>query len=81
MDQLTRTWLSLIALILATVIAASFDGRLAAAGLLAIAFVKARMILGNFLHLARAPGWLSLATVPLAIWLLLLWGLVALGLR
>ncbi|MBU3030575.1 cytochrome C oxidase subunit IV family protein [Paracoccus marinaquae] len=81
MDKLTRTWLTLIALILATVSLAPFGGRIASAGLLALAFLKARTILGRFLHLDGAPGWLSVATVPLAIWLIVLWGLNAVALR
>lgn len=81
MDALTRTWLSLIALTFGTAALAMFDGRLAVAGLLALAWCKARAILGGFLHLARAPGWLSAFTVPLAVWMLLLWAAQALAVR
>lgn len=77
MDVLTRNWLWLLALILATVTAAGFEGRPAAAALVVLAWLKARAILGGFLHLDRAPGWLSAFTVPLAIWLAALWGLYA----
>lgn len=77
MDDLTRNWLKLIALIAATVALAAVDGRIAAAGLLALAFCKARAILGGFLHLRQAQGWLSAATIPIGIWLALLWVLNA----
>lgn len=76
-DRLTRNWLLLIALILATMGLATQDGRIAAAGLLALAWVKARAILGGFLHLDRAPGWLSAFLVPLGLWLCVVWGLAA----
>lgn len=76
-DRLTRNWLLLIALILATTGLATQDGRIAAAGLLALAWVKARAILGGFLHLDRAPGWLSAFLVPLGLWLCVVWGLAA----
>lgn len=72
MDLLTKTWLTLIALTLATVILAGIDGRLAVAGILALAFFKARLILGRFLHLGAASGWLSAFAVPIGIWLLLI---------
>ncbi|MTH61701.1 cytochrome C oxidase subunit IV family protein [Paracoccus litorisediminis] len=77
MDRLTRNWLTLIALIAMTLALSAFDGRPVAVGLLALAFFKARAILGGFLHLRGAAGWLAAATVPLGIWLGLLWGLNA----
>ena len=43
--------------------------------LLALAWVKARAILAGFLHLDRAPGWLSAFVVPLGLWLCVVWGL------
>ena len=76
-DKLTRNWLLLIALILATTGLATQDGRIAAAGMLALAWAKSRAILGAFLHLDRAPGWLSAFMVPLGLWLALVWGLAA----
>ena len=76
-DRLTRNWLLLIALILATTGLATQDGRIAAAGLLALAWAKSRAILGGFLHLDRAPAWLSAFLVPLGLWLALVWGLAA----
>lgn len=70
MDMLTRAWLTLIALTAATAAIAGLDGRVAAAGLLALAWLKARVILGRYLHLHDAPGWLGAFMLPLAIWML-----------
>lgn len=69
MDGLTRTWGLLIALTLTTTGLAAWDGRLAAPGLMLLAWLKARSILGGFLHLNAAPGWLSAFTFPLMLWL------------
>ena len=77
MDDLTKTWLLLIALTLGTALLSGFGGLAAAAGLLLLAWAKARAILGGFLHLKSAPGWLSAAMVPLGIWMALLWGMNA----
>lgn len=81
MDALTRTWLLLLGLTLATALLAGIDGRLAALALLALAWLKARAILGGFLHLGAAPGWLGAAMLPLGIWLAAIGALclVALG--
>ncbi|MCV2449133.1 MULTISPECIES: cytochrome C oxidase subunit IV family protein [Paracoccus] len=81
MDALTRTWLLLLGLTLATALLAGIDGRLAALALLALAWLKARAILGGFLHLRAAPGWLGAAMLPLGIWLAAIGALclVALG--
>lgn len=76
MDGLTRNWLWLLGLTLATTLAALVPA--ASAGLLLLAFLKARAILGGFLHLRAAPGWLMAVSVPLALWLILLAGLYAL---
>lgn len=76
MDRLTRNWLWLLGLTLATTLAALVPA--ASAGLLLLAFLKARAILGGFLHLRAAPGWLMAVSVPLALWLILLAGLYAL---
>lgn len=78
MDGLTRSWLLLIALSLATTLLASLDGRIVVAGLLLLAWIKARLILGRFLHLRDAGRWLSAFTVPLAIWLMAIGVLYAL---
>ena len=77
MDRLTRNWLVLIALILATTGLAALDGRIAAAGLLVLAWAKSRAILGGFLHLDQAPGWLAAFVVPLGLWMGLVWALAA----
>lgn len=69
MNDLTRNWLLLIALTAGTIALASLDGRIAGAAILILAWCKARAILGGFLHLKSAPGWLSAFMVPLAIWL------------
>jgi len=81
MDALTRTWLLLLGLTLATALLAGIDGRLAAVALLALAWLKARAILSGFLHLRTAPGWLGAAMLPLGIWLAVIGALclVALG--
>lgn len=77
MTSLTRIWLTLIVLIAATVTLAGFGGPVVAAGLLALALAKARVILGGFLGLSGAPGWLAAFTIPLAFWLAAIWGLYA----
>ena len=77
----TRIWTLLIALSLGTVLLAPLPGLAAAAGLLILAWIKARAILGGFLRLHTAPGWLSVLTVPLALWMVGLWGLVAVAFR
>lgn len=81
MDALTRNWLLLIALTLGTVAAGAFHGPLAAAVLLALAWTKARTILGGFLHLSAAPGWLSMAMVPLGLWMAVVWVLTWVAIR
>ena len=72
MDPLTKTWAGLIALTAGTAVLAGVSGWLAVAGILVLAFLKARLILGRFLHLAAAPGWLAAFTVPVGIWLALI---------
>ena len=76
MTALPRIWLWLLALTAATTTLAVFPGRSATAALLGLAFLKARAILGGFLHLDHAPGWLTAVSVPLALWLGLI-GLLA----
>ncbi len=80
MDPLIRSWLQLLALTLATTLLSGVEGRLAALGLLGLALLKARAILGGFLHLRAAPGWLAAVTWPLALWLAAIAGLCALAL-
>lgn len=77
MDPLTRIWALLIALTAATILLAPMAGLAAMAALLVLAWLKARAILGGFLHLRAAPGWLAALTVPLALWLVAIWGLAA----
>lgn len=81
MDALTRNWLLLLALILATVATGAFAGPVAAAVLLALAWLKARAILGGFLHLSGIPGWLSMAMLVLGLWLALVWLLTFFAIR
>lgn len=81
MDRLTRDWLILIVLTFGTVIIGGFGGPWVAALLLALSWGKARTILGGYLHLGAAPGWLSLVMVPLAIWMAVIWALHVLMLR
>ena len=76
-----RDWAFLMALIGATLALSPHAGAMAAAGLLAFAWLKARVILGGFLHLGRAPGWLSALMLPLGFWFVLIWGLHALSVR
>ena len=76
-DRLTLNWLILIALVAVTVALSAQDGRIAAAALLVLAWAKARAILGGFLHLDRAPGWLAAFLVPLGLWMGLVWALAA----
>lgn len=78
---LTHTWATLIALTAATVVLAPVPGRMAMAGLLVLSWCKARAILGGFLHLRAAPGWLPALMVPLALWMAAIWGLAALAAR
>ena len=73
MDVLTRYWLILIVLTIGTVLAGGFSGPVIMAVLLALSWGKARTILGGYLHLNGAPGWLSMAMVPMAIWMAVIW--------
>ncbi|VDC29437.1 cytochrome C oxidase subunit IV family protein [Pseudogemmobacter humi] len=81
MDALTRTWLILIALTTASAALAGTGGLWTGAAVLLLAAAKARAILGGFLHLKAAPGWLGAMMLPLVLWLLGLWGVYALSLR
>lgn len=75
----TRTWALLIALTAATVLLAPLPGPAAMAGLLVLAWLKARAIGGGFLHLRAAPGWLAALLVPLGLWMAAIWGLFVLA--
>lgn len=81
MEPLTRTWALLIGLSAGTVLMATAPEWAAMAGLLILAWLKARTILGGFLHLRASAGWLPALTVPLALWLAVVWGLAALAFR
>lgn len=69
MSDLLRTWLILLALIAGSLALAGHHNALAAAGLLGLSWLKARAVLGGYLHLARAPGWRMAFLLPLGIWL------------
>ena len=84
MERLRLAWLQLCALTLASTAVAYVAGQLSAqfagtavatALLITFAFFKARIILGTYLHLASAPGWLGAASSVLGIWLALICGL------
>lgn len=77
MDGLTRTWLWLVGLTAVTTLLAGWPV-VAGVALPMLALFKARAILGGFLHLRAAPGWLTAITLPLALWLVLIAGLYAL---
>ena len=81
MDVLTRNWLWLLVLIMGTVAAGAFAGPVVAAILLALAWLKARAILGGFLHLSGIPGWLSMAMIVLGLWMAVIWGLTLIAIR
>ena len=73
MDGLTKTWLLLMAMVVATVALAQVGGPVAAGLLLLLAALKSRAILGGFLHLSAAPGWLAAFMLPLSLWLGMVW--------
>lgn len=84
MDRLRLAWVQLCALTVASTAVAYVAGQVqaqlagaavATALLVAFAFLKARIILGAYLHLSSAPGWLGAASTVLGIWLVLIWGL------
>jgi hypothetical protein len=75
--DLVRAWLALVALGLAASAIAALVGpppvpRLAAAGVLALAWAKARLILARYLGLAAAPAWRRGFETVLALYALLL---------
>lgn len=77
MDPLIRTWAWLLALTAGTTALAGFGGPgwLASGAIVALAFLKARAILRDFLHLAQAPAWLAGALAVIAAWLTAIWAL------
>ena len=79
-DPLTRAWLALIALGLATTAIAAPGPRIdvpfaLGALILAIAFLKMRLILTRYLGLADAPYWRRGFDATLGVFVLLLLGL------
>ncbi len=81
-DPLTRAWLALIALGLATTAIAALGPEAGApiglgALILAIAFLKMRLILTRYLGLANAPFWRRGFDVTLGLFALLLLALYA----
>lgn len=78
-DPLIRAWARLLALTATTTLLAGVGGwpRAVAAAILIVAFFKARTILGRFLHLDGAPGWLSGVSAVIAFWLAAIWVLHA----
>lgn len=76
--DLIRIWLGLIGLTAVTTALAGWPGLVGTVGLLVVAWLKARAILGGFLGLSRGSGWLAAFTIPLALWLCVIGGLYAL---
>ncbi|WP_420583463.1 cytochrome C oxidase subunit IV family protein [Ruegeria sp.] len=73
---MTRAWLGLLALSLTSALLTLLDSpRIAAAGVLALALVKARLILVQYLDLAHSPRWLRGFTMVLTIFSVLIFGL------
>ncbi|MCG7520968.1 cytochrome C oxidase subunit IV family protein [Ruegeria sp. Ofav3-42] len=66
-NALTSTWLSLLALSLATALLTllSAPPELVGAGILILALIKARVILARYLDLAESPAWLCGFTMVL----------------
>ena len=75
----TRAWILLIALSIgSTVIAVTgLSGTLPALAILLLAWGKARVILRQYLGLARAPGWSRGFALVLAIYMIVAMGLAA----
>ena len=80
----THAWLLLVILSVASTSLASpassgMVGTWLALPVLVIAWVKARLILRYYLGLAAAPGWSRGFSLVLAIYMLLMMGLAAMG--
>ena len=80
---LVKAWAGLVALGAATSLAAAIVGPppippLAAAVVLALAWLKARLILRHYLGLAAAPSWRGGVDAVIAAYLVLLFGLFVL---
>ncbi|WP_170470397.1 cytochrome C oxidase subunit IV family protein [Ruegeria arenilitoris] len=75
-DPLTCAWLGLLALSLTSALLTLLHSpQLVAAGVLALALIKARVILAQYLDLARRPRWLRGFTMVLTIFSVLIFGL------
>lgn len=68
-------WLTGLSLLAAAATQAPVPRWMAAAAILLLALLKARIILARYLDLHRAPGWLTGAVLVFAIWTLLVFGL------
>ncbi|WP_243405111.1 cytochrome C oxidase subunit IV family protein [Pelagivirga sediminicola] len=78
--DLTRAWLALLGLsVLSTVaaaaISAGFDARVAGVIVMALALMKARLILSQYLGLADAPSWRRGFNAALIVFVLIALGL------
>ncbi|RLJ59367.1 cytochrome c oxidase subunit IV [Litoreibacter meonggei] len=79
-DALTRAWVVLIALsglsaVVSTMMDRGFDTRIMGSVVLALALMKARIILSRYLGLADAPSWRRGFNLTLTLFCLLLLGL------
>lgn len=77
LDPLARGWGLLIALSLASALAtvSGLPAKPAGLAVLALALIKARVILSRYLGLAAAPGWLTGSFAVLVLWALIAGGL------
>ncbi len=76
-NPLTRAWLTLLALSLASAVLTMLPAppTLPAAGILILALVKARIILARYLELAKSSAWLRGFTTVLIAFTTLIFGL------
>ncbi len=73
---MTRAWLGLLALSLASALLTLLHSpKVVAAGVLVLALIKTRLILALYLDLAHSPNWLRGFTMVLTIFSLLIFGL------
>ena len=76
-DPLTRAWLGLLALSLASALVTLTDVPPALLGgaILVLALIKSRIILARYLDLAASPAWLRGFTLVLTVFSVLIFGL------
>lgn len=76
-DRLTRAWLGLLALSVASALLTLLHAPMVivAGGVLTLALVKARLILARYLDLSKSPSWLRGFTMVLALFCALVFGL------